>query len=303
MGLGYSREEAAEFISKSPLTLAAELEERVVSSVKVNGKPASIYSYPDLTSDPNIETVVGRYAHGFDLGGSDAAAKFEDPDTHQKVDNQLWRALGCVYTYRVAAPTKPFGEEVSWGLMLDTAPMWTLAISGENLDEDGDVTVTFDRALQHAERDATGAVLSNATYVIDPTKTSHNVLKGKIQNGVLSVEPKDIYLKGQLPFFFEIALRKGHVRITRGKTGTLIGYMGGYINWKNYIYMYTSRPATSVDIIGMYHAIKKKADASPDPITGENREISAAFRFEAVPAFLANVDGNLVATPSREMNP
>ena len=60
----------------------------------VDGKPVSAKDYPDaVVKDPNIETVVGRYAYGFDLGGP-AANKFEDPETHQRIDNQLWRAVG-----------------------------------------------------------------------------------------------------------------------------------------------------------------------------------------------------------------
>ena len=39
------------------------------------------------------------------------------------------------------------------------------------------------------------------------------------------------------------------------------------------------------------------ADAKPDPKTGQNQEISATFRMEAVPAYLTKLDGTVVAAP------
>ena len=61
----------------------------------VEGKPVSASSYPAaVQKDPAIETIQGKYAYGFDLGGP-AANKFTDPETQGKADNQLWRAVGC----------------------------------------------------------------------------------------------------------------------------------------------------------------------------------------------------------------
>jgi len=295
--LGYSQQEATDIVAKSGVALSTDFENRIIANLKINGKPASIYNYPDATDDPQIETVVGRYAYGFDLGGKNASDKFEDPDTHDRVDNQLWRAVGCTDSFRASPPMQPYAEEIAWALMVDTAPAYTMQISGENLDRDGKVTVTIDRAIQHPERDATGKVMSDATYVIDSTPTSHNVLDGELKGGILMVDPKNIYLKGESPFYIEIALRNAHMRFANDANGKLIGYWGGYLNWKNWIYMYTSRPGSSADVIGMYHALKKMADAAPDEKTGQNQEISATFRIEALPAYLANMDGKIVALP------
>jgi hypothetical protein len=77
--------------------------------------------------------------------------------------------------------------------------------------------------------------------------------------------------------------------------GQLLGYWGGYFNRLRYSYMITSRPGHGGDSIGIYHAVKKMADASPDPKTGQNEEISSTWRVEAVPAYLANVDGKIIA--------
>jgi hypothetical protein len=41
-----------------------------------------------------------------------------------------------------------------------------------------------------------------------------------------------------------------------------------------------------MDYVGLYHALKKLADADPAPGPGQNTRISAAYRVEAVPAFV-----------------
>ena len=84
---------------------------------RVNGTPANIFDYPESVPDPNIQTVTGKYAYGFDLGGN-PASKFEDPDTHQKVDNQLWRAVGCSHSFDTVPPAQPYFEDLTW-------PLWS----------------------------------------------------------------------------------------------------------------------------------------------------------------------------------
>jgi hypothetical protein len=39
-----------------------------------------------------------------------------------------------------------------------------------------------------------------------------------------------------------------------------------------------------------YYAMKRLADSSPDPKTGENKEISTAYEVEAVPAFVIHTE-------------
>jgi len=299
-GIGYTQEQAVNIVANAGAQLTPEYTSRIDTNARANGKPVSIYNYPDATEDPNIETVTGKYAYGFDLGGKNAANKLEDPQTHEKVDNQLWRAVGCMESFHAAPPGKPYPEELAWNLMIDSAPAWTLQISGNDLSKDGKVTVTLDRASQHLERDAPGDVLTDATYILESSPRSHNVLQGEIKHGVLSVTPANIYLEGEHPFYFEIALRNAHMRINAQADGKLVGYWGGYLNWLNYIYFYTSRPGNGADSVGLYHAVKRMADSDPDPKTGQNRYISGTFRMEAVPAFLAREDGKIIAVPAHD---
>ncbi len=116
----------------------------------VDGKEVAPLDYPDaVQKDPDLETVVGKYAYGFDLGGPEAN-KFIDPETHEKVDNQLWRAIGCTANFQFTPPTMPYLEGQAWNSgYADDAPAWALTISGADLSKDGPVTVTLDRTLSH----------------------------------------------------------------------------------------------------------------------------------------------------------
>ena len=267
----------------------------------VNGKPVSPFNYPSaVDKDPNIETVVGPRAYGFDLGGPESN-KFTDPETHEKVDNQLWRAVGCLATFQATPPVLPYSETAPWGTMIDTAPGYAIQITGADLSKDGPVTVTLDRTLRHPERDATGGVRSFVSYVIDPSPRSHNELAGEIKNGMLQVKSDYVYLVGSMPFYTQLDLKNAHIRMRSEPGGKVTGYWGGYTDWHAWIYTYTARPASGADSIGLYWAFEKLADAGPDPVTGKNQLISMTWRFEAVPAFFAtNKDGRTVAVATSE---
>ena len=303
--IGFSKKEAVELQRKQRDTdaIVPAYRDKVYNRARVNGKEGSVFTYPDFTPDPNIELYSGKYAYGFDLTGKPSPSKFEDPETHAKVDNQLWRALGCINQYRTFPPQKPMLEDTSWDVFVDNAPAWTIQITGDDLSKDGDVTVTFGRATQHLLRDATSGTLRDATYVIDPASKTNEVLKGEMKGGVLTIKSQHVYLEGELPFYMDIELDNGHMRINRQSDGKLIGYMGGFTDWKRYAYMSTARPFQDAAAIESYHAIKKLADADPDPVTGQNRKISATFRWEAVPAYLADSNGNIIATPDDLVHP
>ena len=265
----------------------------------VNGKAVQPLDYPDAVGKGlNLETVVGTYAYGFDLGGP-AANKFLDPETHEKIDNQLWRALGCDDQFQATPPRAPYFQEEAWMNFIDSAPGWVMQITGADLSKDGPVTVTLDRTIRHVERDALGGIRSDVTYALDPAPRSHNVLSGEIRNGVLSIHPTDIYLEGEMTWYAELLLKDAHMRM-HSEPGKLVGYWGGYTEWHRWAYQCTSRPGSGCDGVAYYRNLEKLADADPDPVTGKNRMISTTWRMEAVPAFLATEDGKVLAVASSE---
>lgn len=299
MEIGYTKERALEIVNGNIDNTDQDIGNRIAYRASVAGKSASAANYPEAVPDPNIETVTGKYAYGFDLGGTNQDNKFMDPDSGQSVDNQLWRAVGCTESFRATPPEQPYPEELAWATLIDSSPGWSVRVTGQDLSKDGKVTVTLNRLLQHLERDATGKVMWHMTYAIDPSPRSHNVFEGELKNGVITVTPgKRLYLEAEHPFYMDISMRNTHMRLKLEDDGRLTGLWGGYIDWKEFAYMFTSRPANGADYIGIYYAVKKMADASPDPVTGQNREISTAFRMVGTPAYLANAEGKIVAAPA-----
>ena len=298
MEIGYTKEQALDIVNGNVDNTDQDIGNRIAYRATVAGKPASAANYPEAVPDPDIETVTGEHAYGFDLGGVDKDNKFIDPQTGGSVDNQLWRAVGCTESFRATPPEQPYPEELAWATLIDSSPGWSVRITGQDLSKDGKVTVTLNRLLQHLERDATGKVMSHMTYAIDPSPRSHNTFEGALKNGVITITPgKRLYLEAEHPFYMDISLRNTHMRLKMEEDGRLTGLWGGYINWKEFAYMFTSRPANGADYIGIYYALKKMADAAPDPATGQNTEISTAFRMVGTPAYLADSDGKIVAVP------
>ncbi len=261
-----------------------------------NGKD-NVYAHPETMADPGLVEVGGRYAYGFNLDGKGAASPggFEEPDTHEAgVDNQLYRTMGCIRSYRgLPPPGRPDLPETNWDILRDVMPAWLITVSAEgSLSKDGPVTVTFDRALERITRDVSGnTAQADMTYQIDPDPRSHNVLKGVLKGGVVTVsEPTDFNMALDPYLQPEVRLAKTHLRLTLNPDGSVRGLIGGYQRWATIYYGkaasgHIREYAGSVDLPALYYALKRNADYDPDPVTGENRQISCAYMIEAVPAF------------------
>ena len=263
-----------------------------------NGKD-NVYANPTTMADPGLIEVTGKYSYGFNLDGKGAASpnSFEEPDTHEQgVNNQLYRVMGCIRSYRgLPPPGRPSLVENLWDVLRDVIPAWLITVDAPNgFDKDGPVTVTFDRSLDRITRDAGGtAAQADMTFRVDPDPRSHNVLKGEIKNGVVSVDPATSRLHMILdPYEFpELDLTQMHMRMVTNPDRTTRTVIGGYMPWMTYYYGLADQGhikeyAASIDVPAVYYALKRAADADPDAKTGENRRISSAFLLEAVPAFI-----------------
>lgn len=266
------------------------------------GKPVDVGNFPTAEPDPQIETAQGRYMYGFDLTGKPTSYAFEDPQTHERVEDQMWRVLGCFASFRVPLSVIPYAESLTWETAEDAMPAWLLSISGPDLNRDGDVTVTFDRALNIVVRNTYGGALRDATYTIDPDPRSHSVFKGHIKDGLVSIDPGDLYLLGERPFYQELRFKQTHLRLRLhpdpetlyyAGAGVVSGFLGGYQPWLDYFHFLAApgEEESHVEIAGVYDAMKRLADGVPDPVTGQNTAISAVYYFEAAPVFLTRAPG------------
>lgn len=298
---GYSKEQADKIIAnegKDETGHRFNFEERG----QLGGHAVGVGDFPTSVPDPQIETVAGagpgHFAYGFNLAGHPTADSFEDPETHELVQNQMWRVLGCFAVYQVKNPVVPYNEAIAWDTAEDDMPAWLLSISGADLNHDGEVTVTFDRSLDIAMRNTHGVLLAGSSYVIDPDPRSHSVFRGHIKDHVLTIEPGDFSMQGESQFYAVLRFQQTHLRVRLNSDGTLAGLIGGYQPWLDYYYYLAVRGEVTaqVDVPGVYYAMKHLADGIPDPATGQNTAISAAYYFEAVPAFLTSTAGKVIGT-------
>jgi hypothetical protein len=265
----------------------------------LNGTQVDVDNFPTSEPDPNVETVQGHVAYGFNLDGKGGPDSFEDPETHEKgINNQLWRAVGCYKIYDIRLPVHPFYEAITWDTQMDAMPAWIFSISGENLNADGDVTVTFDRAYNHLIRDVHGGAMEGVTFTIDSNPRSHSTFHGRIRDHVLTIDPGQFSMTGESPIQQIVRFTHTQLRLKMNPNGSLSGLIGGYQPWMDFYYWAAIAGETDsqMDLPGLYYSLRRFADGDPDPNTGKDTSISAAYWMEAVPAYLATGNGTLTAS-------
>jgi len=288
--LGKTPQEVDEMLKEYDQRLTLTLTNRG----RVNGQPVNVYENPEATPDPNLNTVVSKYGLGFNLDGKGEASpnSFEDPETHEKgVNNQYFRAVGCIGSSRAVPPDRPTHWGYTWRLSGETSPAFLLSITGEDLSKDGEVTVSFNKAIEHVRLDALSEVRRDMTFRVDPNPRTQSVFRGRIKNGELTIDPGHFKMVGDsfIVTYFDIANTR--LRMKSRADGGIEGYLGGYQTWDEiYFYYgqsgYVHENMLGINMPGVYYALKKFADADPDPVTGQNRRISVAYKLEAVPAFI-----------------
>ncbi len=279
----------------------------LINRGRIDGKPVNAFTNPASVIDPKLHMVDGRYAYGFNLDGKGANSphSFEDPVTHELgVDNQLFRVFGCHKNFRgpPANATPPTYYSAEWSQARPTFPAWVITISGEDLNEDGPVTVSIGRSIDHVLLDAQGNTESYTTFRSDPDPRSRNVFQGRLEHGVVTLtDHHDLHLVGDPILMNYLDLSQTHFRMTLEPDGDADGIIGGYQPWMEIFLPFGQAGVgfeefQGIDVPGFYYALRHLADADPDPRTGENRRISVAWQFTAVPAFV--VPAQNTAPPS-----
>jgi hypothetical protein len=281
---------------------AGGLGERVISpAMQHRGFRRDIDTYinPFTAPDPGMQQVTGRIAEGFDLDGNPNTGGFTSPSGERGIDNAFYRAWGCIMSYR-GTPYHAYLSQRANDKMLDGLYTMVIRLSG-NGDPMNDDNATFEVAYSpdHVVKDPMGRLVRDVSFRVVKT-AQYTKLNARIRNGVLETEQADV----RMPLFSwgetnrgEALFQKGRVRLVLNKDGGLSGLVGGYRDWRQIYGLDTfnvpSGGATRETYyhqnqIAMYYALKRNADGIPDPKTGQNTAISAAYRFTAKPAFVVD---------------
>jgi hypothetical protein len=267
-----------------------------VVSKRGNGRD-NVYLHPATVADAQLKPAVGRFAYGFNLDGRGPASpnSYEDPETHEPgVNNQLFRTMGCIQVYKgYPPPQPPLEAEYRWDYSRPVMGAWLISIEAADFSRDGEVRVILQSSVDPVVLfDASAHVQRDVTYRVARRPESYNVLRGHLHGGVITTEPGrilmhcDVYIQP----VFEFA--NARIRLKIKPDGTLEGVLGGYqawypLYWSHAKIGYVDERGFGVDAPALYYALRRNADADPDPKSGENTAISAAYMIEAVPALSA----------------
>ncbi len=240
----------------------------------------------------NFKTYEGKVAAGINLDGKDGKLDFEGPDGAKGVDNRLWRAVGCVSSFRENSR-----DDVARKVMMSMEAPTLIELRGvDNLQDDPEVSVTVLAVNEALSRDGRGGPLARATFTPVRDPQFRATVRGRITGGVLTTDPVDLTLN----YKEQIVDAPRHIRGARlrakfGADGSIEGSIYGYYTLDSYyesIEQMTQNGAnlTKVSCPGVRKAIDRLADGYRDPRTGRFTAISSAYDFIGVKAFLATPD-------------
>jgi hypothetical protein len=252
--------------------------------------------FPSAAPDPTpFHEAAGSVSYGMNLDGKIGPNDFVSPGGEPGIDNQLYRALGCIIGFRGPDGVEFIFEQKEIRDSRFNRMMIELT-DVDDLVNDEDVTVTFYRGLDRLLTDASGnRVIPGGSQRIDARfgKRFITRMHGKIVDGVLSTEPVDELI---LPWTTldgpptEI-LRDARFRL-KLSPASAEGMIGGYADVESWYRLMLRNDSThhlsngQISAISLYKALRRLADAHPDPKTGAMMAISAALDAKLVQVFI-----------------
>jgi len=257
--------------------------------------------YPKLSpadSFPFHEAVGPSY--GLNLDGKVGPNDFKDPDGTPGIDNQLFRAIGCLNGYRKDGLQYVF---LKMAIKKQLYTRLMVELSGvDDLSNDPQVRVTFYRGMYRLLTDATGDnIVPGGSQRID-TRWGAQLIQqvdGKIVDGVLTTQPTAQML---IPWNSDTGvptrqvIRDMRLQLKITPTGAE-GLIGGYADvdtWYTSLIRADSTHHLSNGQIAapsLYKVLHRLADAYPDPKTGANTAISSALSATFTQVFIQHPQG------------
>ncbi len=236
----------------------------------------------------------GTQALGLDLDGKVDPEDFTSLDGLPGIDNQMYRALGCINSHRDA---QGINDSLNSGEIVSQEYNRTLVeLNGvDDLVNDDAVEVMIYRGLDALHTDAGGKdILPGGTQRIDARwgKKYIQRLDGKIVDGVLTTEPSDLFLPWavfNLPA--DEYMRDARLRLVLSPTRAE-GLIAGFTDVESWHLQMMKSQSTHCQSYGqqsamsLYKAMRRLADAYPDPQTGANTAISSALRTTFTQVFI-----------------
>ncbi len=271
---------------------------------------------PTSVPDPGHKTLKGKTAIGFNLtGNTDGSAtpntcaheKFTAPDGTPGIDNQYYRALGCMVALRGKRGHDGFVYSyVMERMKAEGLRTYLIEIKGmDDPKNNKDVELGIYLGSDSLVLDAKGEVRRDTTQRISKDPRWHNIVHGTMKDGVITTDVFDLNLLGDPLWIPEFHFKQARMRLEVQDDGTLKGTLGGYEDLQT-LYYNTSKSGllfettNAASCPGVYYALKKMADGYPDPKTGECTAMSVAFNVEALPAFLIHQPGDTSKTKTAQ---
>jgi hypothetical protein len=251
--------------------------------------------FPSTTKEPfEFLEAQGPIALGINLDGKVGPNDFTSPQGEHGIDNQLYRVIGCVRNYRregeLGIITTKWRQQEPFNRLI-------IEITGiDSLENDDDVQVTLYRGIGDIMMNASGSeYLPGGTQRIDRRwgKRYIRTWHGSIKNGLLTTDAVDAWIPEMGAFADNSQLFFHGMRLQLQLTPTkAVGFMGGYADVDVWYYALNTAWATHHQSYGqssapsIYRALRRLADAYPDPKTGQNEGISSALEVAFTQAYV-----------------
>jgi hypothetical protein len=256
--------------------------------------------FPGTYKDPfPFHEAQGKIAYGLNLDGKVGPNDFTSPEGEPGIDNQLYRALGCIANYRgpdgtLYYFTNKYLQDHNYNRVV------IVLTNVDSLVNDDDVTVTTYRGLDSLLTDAAGKdYLPRGSQRLDLRWGQQFIqhLHGRIKNGTLETDPADVTLPASAAFAdLTVQVFRGlRLRLKLTPDGAE-GLMAGYVDvaafyrqlnesWSTHHQSYGQESSPS-----LYRALWRLADGYPDPSTGRNSAISSAMNVKFKQVFIESAD-------------
>ena len=264
----------------------------------------SVCNVPEKYDDPPHRVVQSSVSYGRDLDGvasdgSDDAScgtsDFVGPDGQGGIDNELYRILGCVDSYRRTAQFAGGAfEDYHVGAYRDGEVTTLLEIRDvDDRRNDDDVTVGVYSSIDPTPYDARKEGIPYGSMTVTTNKLWHNEVKGRIVDGELITDKFDLRLKfGFVGRPAEYLIKDSQIHLTIAEDGTAKGDLAGFFDTRH-AYQHTFHDAAGAFQVAngftcpsVWKAMWEHSDGHKDPETGQCTSISTALTISAVPAFL-----------------